>query len=266
MDRPLLLRFLPIRLRPSVYYRFYRHRHEHWRELFRGAPLLCAPKVRMDLCCTDVSHGHIAFTGFYELDLTQAITRASREGGLLVDVGANYGYFSLLWAAGNPNNHVVAFEASPRNLPALKRNVEINGFDQQIEVRGVAVGRDAESLLFTPGPEDQTGWGGFAPDAGRDAVRVEVVRLDEDLSCDRPVEFLKIDVEGADTWVLYGAERLLDRKRVRRIHFEQNKARMRALGIAEEEAASFLHRLGYRVKPLGNPNSDVVDYYAWPTP
>lgn len=75
-------------------------------------------------------HGCIAFLGFYELPLTRRIVKLAQKGGLLVDVGANYGYFSLLWGSQKKGNRTIAFEASPRNHEAIEANVSDAGFKE----------------------------------------------------------------------------------------------------------------------------------------
>lgn len=218
----------------------------------------------MSLWPTDEGHSNIAFTGFYELHLSKRLNDHARHGGLMIDVGANYGYFSLLWAAASSQNRVIAFEASPRNHAALHRNVTLNGLDSQVEVREMAVGREAGELCFSLGTQEQTGWGGFSDSATETTVEVPVVTLDSSVSEHELVDVLKIDVEGADTWVLYGSKKLLETKRIRHVYFEQNKERMRLLGIRENEASEFLRKVGYTVKPLSDPNSGLAEYYAAP--
>jgi FkbM family methyltransferase len=263
--RPLILRIAPLWLRTKFYYRFFRGKNRH-ADLFYNAPLEFAPAVRMDLHTSDEGHGQIAFTGFYELALTRRVVSLARQGGLLVDVGANYGYFSLTWAAQKSGNRVVAFEASPRNLAPLRANIACNGFDSAIEVRPMAVGRESGMMEFEPGPENQTGWGGMvlSGDSGS-TVTVPVVRLDESVGADQFVDVLKIDIEGADTWALMGAEALLRNKRIGRIFYEENTTRMRALGIRPGEAKAFLESQGYRVRQLdGYPAAAVSEFEAMP--
>jgi FkbM family methyltransferase len=220
--------------------------------------------MRMNLCPTDEGHSDIAFTGFYELEISERFAEHARQGGLLIDVGANYGYFSLLWAAAASGNRVMAFEASSRNYAALMRNVALNGLGSQIEILGMAVGREEGTLPFFLGPREQTGWGGFSPSGCEATIQVSVVTLDSRLVQSQIIEVLKIDVEGADTWVLYGAKNLLETKRIKHIYFEQHKRRMKRLGILESEAPDFLRKVGYTVRPLYDPNSVVVEYYAMP--
>ncbi|HEX8280343.1 MAG TPA: FkbM family methyltransferase, partial [Chthoniobacterales bacterium] len=231
MNRPLLLRITPSALRTAVFYRLYRLRREQWQELYAAAPLQFAPAVTMRLFPTDEAHSEIAFTGFYELALSRKIAALAAEsrGGLMVDVGANYGYYALLWAAASREHRVIAFEGSPRNHDPLRENVARNGLESQIDVRAIAVGREAGTLGFSIGGTQQTGWGSFSLAGAEQTTEVPVVTLDSAVPAKTVVELLKIDVEGADTWVLEGARALLQTKRVRHIFFEQNKERMASL-------------------------------------
>ena len=263
--RPIILRIAPNWLKTKIYYRFFRNKNGY-SNLFREASLEFAPAARMELFERDEGHGQVALTGFYELALTRRIVRIARQGGLLVDVGANYGYFSLVWAAQKPGNRVMAFEASPRNLPPLRTNIARNGFDSFIEVCPMAVGRKSGSMEFDLGPDNQTGWGGVVL-SGKSGtiVSVPVVRLDESLAAYRFVDVLKIDIEGADTWALMGAEALLRDKRIGRIFYEENTSRMRELGIQPGEAKAFLESQGYRVLQIdGGPATTVSEFEATP--
>ena len=209
MNRPLLLRALPRRLRTSAFARLYRGRHAAWLPLYKAAPLRFAPHVSMRLVPGDVISDYIAFTGEYEPCLTRRVAQLARHGGTLVDVGANLGYFALLWAATKPSNRCVAFEASPRNVGILRENVVSNGLGAHVEVVPKAAGAAPGKLPFDVGPIEQTGWGGFAEQGREGTIEIEVVRVDEVIRSDEPIALLKLDIEGADTWALMGCERLL---------------------------------------------------------
>lgn len=217
----------------------------------------------MNLEPTDSGHGCIAFTGCYELDLTRRILGHSRtEGGLLVDVGANYGYFSLLWVAARAGNRAIAFEASPRNIPKLTENIHMNDFAQFIEIRGQAAGMKSGEMSFDLGPREQTGWGGLK-NSETNSMRVSVTTLDSALAHEpAPISVLKIDVEGAETWVLRGAETLLRNRQIKNIYFEQNHERMERLGIDKFEAEAFLEAVGYKIEPLSGSEGGLREYHA----
>jgi FkbM family methyltransferase len=216
-----------------------------------GYRLALAPTSLRTLLPTDVGHRQIAWMGFYELPLSRRIARLARErGGLLVDVGANAGYFSCLWTSLRTDNKCVAFEASPRNQAMLRENVAAAGLSGWIEIQACALGRADGVLPFDLGPPDQTGWGGFSQSEGPNTVSVAVRRLDEVLTGGQQISVLKIDVEGADAWVLEGTEKLLRERRVDHVFFERNEHRMQTLGIGSEIANDVLSACGYQVTPL----------------
>ena len=250
MRRPLPLRLLPNRFKETLYYRYYHTRHGDWRGLFETAPLTFAPQIAMHgLLPGDVISGNIAFTGFYELSLSRRIADLARHRTTFVDVGANMGYFSLLWAGVNPNGRAIAFEPAPRNVSIIEKNIAANRLTDRITVVAKAAGDRSGTITFDVGPVDQTGWGGISHAPSSATIHVPVVRLDRELP-NAPIDVLKIDVEGADTWVLRGCEGLLKAAQIRLIFFEQHSERMERLGIAESEAQTFLRDLGYECAPL----------------
>lgn len=250
-DQPILTKIKPLWLREKLFWKLYAHQKNIRSNLFEDVTLEFAPKVSMKLIPTDISHKQIALLGFYELPVSRRIAKLAQTGGLLIDVGANYGYYSCLWAAARAQNRVVAFEASPRNICALKNNLVNNSFEVQVDVHPLAVGKESGTLPFTLGPEDQSGWGGLLVDQQNADIEVAVVALDNFFSEIEHIDVLKIDVEGADTWVLQGAEQLLRQHKIRHIFFEENRVRMASLGIETGTAQKLLLDQGYKVEELG---------------
>jgi FkbM family methyltransferase len=256
---------LPPAIRQRVWGRFYRPTAPRFVPLFEAAPLHFAPTLPLGMKVVpgDVISDAIAFTGIYDLQLTRWLSDiAQKEGGIFVDVGANLGYFSLLWAAQRDGNRAVAFEASPRNVELLRHNVRQNGFSDRIRVHDQAVAQRRGSMQFDSGPPDQTGWGGFARDSSETSIEVEVVRLDEALFDVPQITVLMIDIQGADFWALQGAERVLRERRVQHVTWEENRARMQRLGIEPGEPQQFMERLGYKAMPLNNAAAHVLHWYA----
>jgi FkbM family methyltransferase len=260
--RPALLGILPGRFREHAYFRRYHTRHAAWRQLFARAPLaLCSEIAMYDLIPGDVISGCIAFNGFYEWGLAKLIAQHAAKGGLLVDVGANMGYFSLLWAGLNRSNKVVAFEASPRNVELLRNNVKKNHLEDRIAVVPKAAGDHAGAVPFEAGAVEQTGWGGISAGSSATSISVPMARLDDYLP-DTQIDVLKIDTEGADTLVLFGCENLLKNRKIKVIYFEQNRSRMQQIGLAEGEAPQFLQSLGYQCYCIGGSEEEWVAYSA----
>jgi FkbM family methyltransferase len=218
--------------------------------------------IKLDLLKTDIGHKSIIFNGFSDLETTLPIVNLAKQGGLMVDVGANFGYFSCLWAGENPTNKVIAFEASPDNVSAITNNVNKNGLGERVTIVPIAVGKSKGTLQFNSGEQgDQTGWGGLTVSDDDKNFTVKVDTLDNymDKNNSETINVLKIDTEGADTWVLYGAEKLLREKKIQHIFFENNPGRMSLLGIAQHESVDFLRNLDYTVE-----TKSPMEFYAYP--
>ena len=260
-NKPLLMKIYPLWLREKIYWKLYSRKIERYQELFNNVSLEFAPKTHLKLMSSDVGHQQLAFTGFYERDVTLGIAKLAKSGGLMVDVGANYGYYSCLWASAGINNHVIAFEASPNNINPLKTNIDRNNLGQQIKLENLAVGKEKGILPFTFGSSDkQSGWGGVLKESEKGDCQVDVISLDYYFSnqdTDFTINVLKIDVEGGDTLVIQGAEKLLQNHQIKHIFFEENLDRMNKLGIEHGIAQSLLLKCGYQVKKIKQG-----EYYA----
>ena len=106
-------------------------------------------------------------------------------------------------------------------MPLLVENVALNGLQDRLQVHPVAAGASSGTAKFDAGPVDQTGWGGLTHETTSSIVEVPVTRLDDALAEIGEISVLKIDVEGADAWVLEGAEQLLRERRVEHVFFER---------------------------------------------
>jgi len=128
-----------------------------------------------------------------------------KQGMRIVDVGANIGYYTLLFKRlAGPSAAIIAIEPSPENLPELRLNIEGNEL-QNVKLLEVAVGARAGTAWLLEGINS----GVVAPNKG--SYEVPVRSLDE-LLTDR-VDLLKIDVEGYEGFVLEGARNVIQRDR-----------------------------------------------------
>lgn len=251
----------PLWLREKLY--FHSDARTHWPFGVESISLEMAPVTLRHFCKSDLMHRQIAWLGFYELPLSRRIKELAADGGLLVDVGANIGYYSSIWAGLRTDNKVYAFEPSPRVFQMLHSNISAAGLDSRVQMFASALGKKKGNVQFDPGPGDQSGWGGITKEGGKGTISVESNRLDEILPGGLIIDTLKIDTEGADTEVLFGAERLLRERRVRRIFFEVNVPRMRLLGLQPQDVMNFLTKYDYKVTPF-HGNAEFGEYMAEP--
>jgi FkbM family methyltransferase len=245
----LLRLIFPLRLRELVYFRLpFSVKNDS--DFPLPAKLAFAPSSLAVLHPSDYGHRQIGWLGFYDLELTRSLSKLANEGGVFVDVGANAGYFTAMWVAAKEGNRAIAIEASPRNHPMLRQNISAMTAGDHVELHECAVGEVAGEMPFEIGPPEQTGWGGFSNSRASQSVSVAVKTLDEILERFERIAAIKIDTEGADTWVIKGVKRILAEHRVDHIFYEQNSTRMKELGIERHDAEAFLESLGYRVTHL----------------
>jgi FkbM family methyltransferase len=245
----LLRHVRPLWLREKLY--FHSHARKHWPEQIESAKLELAPVILHHFRKSDLMHKQIAWLGFYDLTLSKRIVQLARNGGILVDAGANIGYFSCLWAAILPDNYVYAFEPSPPVFELLNANIEEAGLCSRVKVYKLALSEERANVQFDPGPKDQSGWGGISNDRFGSTIQVEAEKLDDVVPDNVVIDVLKIDTEGADALVLKGAERLLRAHRIRHVFFEQNLTRMDSLGIPHDAPIRTLESCGYKVDMIG---------------
>jgi FkbM family methyltransferase len=180
-----------------------------------------------------------------------------QPGDVVVDGGANVGVFALALAQRvGPSGRVVAFEPAQGTRALLEANVALNGcswLDVRAEALSDAAGT-AELRDEAPGSGTATMYG----HAGEATVTVETTTLDAAVG-DLPVDWVKLDVEGAEAKVLRGAVGVLSRSRPRIVMEVEPDLLARAgssLGEVQEIAAD----LGYVLQefPQGSVTRNVL--------
>ncbi len=150
-------------------------------------------------------------SGTYEPHLTAVFERYCRPGMTVVDVGANLGYFSLL--ASNlvgPTGRVIALEPNSENCRLLVSSLRLNGMSNVDLLPVAADGAPGWAYYATHVGSN----GGLVDDdnlLSRFGTVVPTFRLDD--LVDRKVDFLKMDVEGAEGRVVQGATRIIEKDR-----------------------------------------------------
>jgi FkbM family methyltransferase len=187
----------------------------------------------------------LVLDGFWEAWVTLALARYLQPGAYCVDVGANYGYYTLLFAAAcGPEGRVIACEPNPllaeRYLP---QNLALNGFYHGVDVcPKVICDQDAPAVDFVLHEGD------FATASLEqwsyahrcETVQAPAITLDT-LCRDLPrLDLVKIDAEGAEALVWRGMQTL-------RARFPQAAVVMELhLQRDPHQIASFLHELQHQ--------------------
>jgi FkbM family methyltransferase len=197
----------------------------------------------------NVASSHSGFLlGSHETEVQEVLAAALRPGMVYYDVGANVGFFAVIAARLlGPTGRVICFEPLPENFRQIEYNARLNGFTN-ISVRCEALGGSDRSERFQTSAEPT--WGslatvGKAPDQHSGYIEVSVRKLDN-LCVEGGLpypDFMKIDVEGAETELLPGAMATLSASRCLLVM---------ELHSTNEAVMSLLEKLDYHVAVLGS--------------
>lgn len=170
------------------------------------------------------------FGGFEQLQLAQFFAPAPKPADVFLDVGANFGLYSVLAAIKGAAKRIIAFEPDPRNAAQLHANLYLNGLAGRVEVRAEAVSdKDGPIGLLL----DRGGSTGQTRVVGEEQATATVPAIALDNHFDwRGLDLLvKIDVEGHEYGVLLGMARLLTENQARlQIEiFEENRTKVEPL-------------------------------------
>jgi FkbM family methyltransferase len=192
----------------------------------------------------------VCFAGQYEAQETLMLRATLKPGDVFVDVGANWGYFSLIGAGlvGN-SGRVVCLEPHPLLFRQLRQNIERNALSQVLPICAAACDRFRELVL--EGVVMGSGNSGGSrvvekPGPGSRAYSVRGVPVDAVL--DRcglgTVACLKMDIEGGEACAMRGL-RGLRSGRYRRILLEVHPSHLHAQGLSVADVFLPLTRAGY---------------------
>jgi FkbM family methyltransferase len=203
-------------------------------------------------------------TGRWEGHVDQKIRERIGSGDVFLDVGANIGFFSLLAAdlmSKGGGGKVIAVEANPLVVPYLMASAVESGLDDLIQVLPYAVS-DRTGLVQINGNYGDN-LGGTTINHEIDVERknhfvVPSVRLDDILHDTPALDFVKMDVEGAELLAMKGFKQCVDRFKPD-ILMELNKQCLAGVSqVSVHGMVSYMEQLGYEpydfvegsVKPL----------------
>ena len=194
--------------------------------------------------------------GVYEKETAGWLLSQLNEGGVFFDIGANYGYFTLMGGrVVGEKGKVFSFEPVPANCQLIEEMARLNGFSHVKNVpMAVSDARGAVEFAVEKNNANSHIASFGLPHASSnvlETVSVETIPLDEFCEeYDVVPEVIKCDVEGAEVAVLSGAIKLLEKKRTKWVistHSKELEARcreiMEAAGYAVEGLEGFHHEL-----------------------
>lgn len=161
----------------------------------------------------DLLQRQVYVFGIWEPNISRWVQGYLRPADVVVDIGANVGYFSLLCASRvGPEGRVIAFEPVPSLVAVLRDNLALNGADSVTVQPVIASDEPGTGEIFS-GPDGNLGLSTTSPAEGFTSQgNVRKVRAADiiDRELWPRVKLVKVDTEGDDLRALRGLEPLLD--------------------------------------------------------
>jgi len=182
----------------------------------------------------------------YEPIETALVQQEVGAGDTVVDIGANLGYFTLLFSGlVGDGGTVYAFEPDPKSFALLQENIKENGCSNIRAERKAVTDRSGFSRLYLSA-EDTVDHRVYDSGDDRDYVEVETVSLDDYFArVEASVDFIKVDAQGAEPLILAGMSQLLERSPSAKLLTEFWPFGLSQCGIAAEDYLSQLHNAGF---------------------
>jgi FkbM family methyltransferase len=228
-----------------------------------GIALVKIQRNKMLLDAEDQGMGlPLLVSGIYETLETRFFTKLIRPNMVVVDIGANIGYYTLIAARLLRKSGIVyAFEPERSNYELLVKNIRINNFSNVVSINKAASNKNGETELFL----DKTGSGGHSfsqsnttETAG--SAHIETISLDsffENTIRNTRVDLIKIDAQGAEGLIIEGAEKILENNDVR-IIMEFAPECLRRVGTDPNLLLRKLESLGFKIK-YASKKDEILD-------
>jgi len=185
----------------------------------------------------------------YFADVLQRLKLRNIEPTGFIDVGAHFGETNHIIRSIYPDKRIVSFEANPECEHILKQ--------QNIEYIICLLGKENKDVSFYINPDNRTSTGcsiykeesHFFENAEK--IMLQMYRLDEIVPADAKLNFLKMDVQGAEIDVLKGATKLLHT--IQYIYLEVSFVKCNKDAPLFDEVFMYLYKQGYKIIDVCEP-------------
>lgn len=159
-------------------------------------------------CYEDLIQTTIIKTEFYDLSALKDIQNYIKDGSIILDIGANIGNHSMFLARFCRPEKIYAFEPVPATYSILIENIERNHYGDIVTAYPYGAGKAAGRASISKFNQENIGGTELQEDA---EGSIEIVSIDSFIPGLNKLDFIKIDVEGFENWVLEGAIHTIQR-------------------------------------------------------
>ena len=167
------------------------------------------------------------YCGLHEFNDMGFLLHFLQPNELFLDIGANVGTYTVLAACGR-RAKVYSFEPSPSTFYRLIDNVHINNASSLVTLKNIGLGAVTGHLQFTTSLDTENHVVNPADTTAHHATPIQIMLLDDALEGEtlKPV-MIKMDVEGFETEVIKGGEKIFSCSELEAVLVELNGSGLR---------------------------------------
>ncbi len=197
----------------------------------------------------------------YEATTAFIVREKAKFAGMFIDVGAHYGFFSVLAGRENPACGILAFEPIPENFEILQKNMKLNGISNAHLFKKAVSDTEGIFSFQVSAASDNSGFIANPAAPVLKNINVEVIRLDQfiDLIPDKPT-LVKIDTEGSEVQVLQGMKKIIRQMDNLELIIEFNQRCLRHHGVDPEELLQQIAHLGFSISFIHEEDGEYEQY------
>jgi len=188
----------------------------------------------------------LILNGIWEPIETNFFKREVKENDIVLDIGANIGYYTLLFARQvGTNGRVYAFEPEPNNFSLLAQNVAINKYKNVITIDKAVSNINGCQKLFLSASNigDHRIYDSLD---GRKYLEIDSIRLDDYFAnFEEEITVIKMDIQGAEYAALEGMQNLLKKNQKITLVTEFSPFHLKLAGLEPKLYLELIESLGF---------------------
>jgi len=202
----------------------------------------------------------------WEPQETEYFKKIVLEGMNVIDIGANIGYFSILFSKWiGDRGKVFAFEPDPKNYELLIKNIQANKCTNISPIKKAVSNYDGKTFLFLSdeniGDHRIFDANIFPGDEIRNKIEIESIRLDSFFLPEQEIDLIKMDIQGSEMLALEGMNQILSRNHKIFLFTEFWPIAIEKSGRSPKEYLEKLHQLGFKIYSLNKNEKITISSY-----
>lgn len=185
--------------------------------------------------------------GNHEAEELKMIRKFLKKDGVILDIGANIGWYCLNLAKDVPEGRILAFEPIPKTYEYLKKNIAINGI-KNVEIHNFGLSDKNKEVIFyyDPNLSGASSLKNLDKDRKKVKIKGRVKRMDSFISrLTKRIDFIKCDIEGAEIFAIKGGLKTI-KKTLPVIFLEMLRKWSAKYGYHPNDIIKILKEVGYK--------------------